>query len=158
MLYKYKGQLVTASSKKEAIFKIKSNKEYKFKYPKELLEKVVTNIDKKYTYLYDHGDNIDNYEEILDGFENFLSNQKNKKFIQEVVRVRGDILSSDREGVAFMLALKSLGLIDKDYKLKTTKVTASSKWSESELSELGLTEKELKQFSDKTKKEVCKVS
>ena len=38
------------------------------------------------------------------------------------------------------------------------KIKASSKWSESELAELGLTEKELKQFSDKTKKEVCEVS
>lgn len=68
---------------------------------KEFLEK----FNKEYKFLYENDDNVAGYDEALTFGDKFLENPKNKNFVAEFVKYRGDFISSDREVVAFIFAL-----------------------------------------------------
>ena len=59
---------------------------------------------KEYDFLYDHDDNVAGYEEAVQAFDEFLPSHK--EFVSEFVQYRGDFISSDREGAAFMFAME----------------------------------------------------
>ena len=59
----------------------------------------------EYNFLYENDDNVAGYKEAAAAFDEFLS--KNKNFVCEFVKYRGDFISSDREAAAFMFALSN---------------------------------------------------
>ena len=70
------------------------------------IEEFLQKFNKEYDFLYKHRDNVAGYHEALIAGDEFIS--KNIEFIREFNKYRGDILSSDREVVAFMFALDSM--------------------------------------------------
>lgn len=62
--------------------------------------------DKEYDFLYNNYDRVAGYNEAVDSFDEFASN--NKEFVGEFVLYRGDFVSSDREAAAFMFALDTI--------------------------------------------------
>lgn len=64
--------------------------------------------DDEYAFLYDHRDNVAGYDEAVDSFNEFLKSEANARFVREFAAYRGDVVSSDREAAAFMLALETL--------------------------------------------------
>ena len=143
--YNYNGTSITASSKEEAIKIIKASTS------KETLEKISNKMNKEYEFLYEHKDNVPNYKEAANSFDSF--SKKNKRFVGEFIKFRGDFITSDREAAAFMLALDDLGMLNDNNSLK---IVAS--WSKNELDELGISEDELKKLSSILKKETFEVS
>lgn len=146
MIYNYNGVLITASTRKEAIQQIKASTS------KKTLEKISKKMDNEYEFLYNHKDNVPDYREAVDSFDSF--SKKNKRFIGEFIKFRGDFITSDREAAAFMLALDDLGMLNDNNSLK---IVANS-WSKKELDELGISESELKKLSSTLRKETFEVA
>lgn len=69
--------------------------------------------DDEYAFLYNNEDNVAGYMEAVDAFDNDLKKPKFKKFVQDFVAYRGDVISSDREAASFEFACESLGLFNK---------------------------------------------
>ena len=59
-------------------------------------------------FLYDNYDRVAGYTEALEAGDSFI--ESHLDFVKEFNNYRGDILSSDREVVAFMFALESMGV------------------------------------------------
>ena len=70
------------------------------------IQKFLDKFNKNYDFLYDNFDNVSGYSEALIEGDEFISNHIN--FITEFNKFRGDILSSDREVVAFMFTLDDM--------------------------------------------------
>lgn len=71
------------------------------------IQKFKKEFEKEYDFLYDNYDRVAGYNDALDEYDNLLKNSENfAKFVVEFIKYRGDILSSDRECVAFMFALE----------------------------------------------------
>lgn len=60
--------------------------------------------NKEYEFLYENNDNVAEYKEAAEAFDEFAENHR--EFIGEFVRYRGDFIASDRETAAFMFALE----------------------------------------------------
>jgi hypothetical protein len=60
--------------------------------------------NREYDFLYNNRDKVAGYTEALDAFNKFIV--KNSGFVGEFSKYRGDLISSDREAVAFMFALE----------------------------------------------------
>mgnify|MGYP006905470014 CR=1 FL=1 len=80
-----------------------------------IMEKKIININIKaflekfneaYDFLYDNYDRVAGYTEALEAGDSFI--ESHLDFVKEFNNYRGDILSSDREVVAFMFALESM--------------------------------------------------
>jgi hypothetical protein len=69
---------------------------------KAFLEK----FNEEYDFLYDNYDRVAGYTEALEAGDSFI--ESHLDFVKEFNNYRGDILSSDREVVAFMFALESM--------------------------------------------------
>ena len=74
---------------------------------KEFLKK----FNEEYDFLYDNDNNVCGYDDALKEGDLFISDTKNINFIREFNEYRQDILSSDREVVAFMFTMESMGLL-----------------------------------------------
>ena len=74
---------------------------------KEFLKK----FNEEYDFLYEHNNNVCGYYDALKEGDLFISDKKNINFIREFNEYRQDILSSDREVVAFMFTMESMGLL-----------------------------------------------
>ena len=144
-IFKYKNNLVTASTKKKAIHKIIAGTS------QSTLNDINIRMNREYTYLYNHHDRVPGYEEAVNAFDSFA--KKNKRFIGEFIKFRGDFISSDREAAAFMFALEDLDMLGNNDSLKIV-----AKWSKKDLDKLGMTEDELKRFSNTLKKKTFEVS
>lgn len=59
-----------------------------------------------YEFLYDNNDNVAGYYDALREGDEFL--KSHPEFVREFCAYRGDLISSDREVVAFMFALSSM--------------------------------------------------
>lgn len=70
------------------------------------IEKFLQEFNKQYSFLYDNHDNVAGYKEALEEGDMFIA--LHNDFVAEFNRYRGDILSSDREVVAFMFALDNM--------------------------------------------------
>lgn len=70
------------------------------------IENFLEEFNKEYEFLYDNHDNVVGYQEALEAGDKFITDHPD--FIKEFVKYRGDILSSDREVVAFMFALSNV--------------------------------------------------
>lgn len=70
------------------------------------IEKFLKKFNEEYDYLYNNYDHVAGYQEALEAGDKFITN--NLDFVREFCKYRGDILSSDREVVAFMFALDSM--------------------------------------------------
>lgn len=58
-----------------------------------------------YQIVYDYGDQlIDNYQELVCEFDEFIYHKKNSNFVNQFNKFRGDIILSDNEAAAFMIA------------------------------------------------------
>lgn len=68
------------------------------------INKFLKEFEKEYNFLYDNRDNVAGYREALEEWNSFVEN--NKVFIKEFILYRGDLLTSDREIVAFMFAME----------------------------------------------------
>lgn len=143
-IYLCRGQVVTASSKKNAVTKVLATSE-------EVLNDVNIRMNREYTYLYNHHDKVPGYDEAVHAFDAFA--KKNKRFIGEFIRHRGDFISSDREAAAFMFALEDLDMLGNNDSLRIV-----ANWSKKDLDKLGMSEREFKRFSDKLKRKTFKVS
>lgn len=60
----------------------------------------------EYDFLYNAPGYVAGYDEAVTAFDEFL--EAHGDFIGEFVKLRGDVISSDREAAAFMFALDSL--------------------------------------------------
>lgn len=63
--------------------------------------------NEEYDFLYDNYDRVAGYIEALEAGDSFI--ESHLDFVKEFNNYRGDIFSSDREVVAFMFALESMG-------------------------------------------------
>lgn len=70
------------------------------------IHKFAEQFNKEYNFLYDHNDMVAGYHEALIEGDIFI--KKHNDFVSEFVKYRGDIISSDREVVAFMFALSEM--------------------------------------------------
>ena len=70
------------------------------------IEKFLKKFNEEYEFLYNNYDRVAGYHEALQAGDKFITNYP--EFVGEFVKYRGDILSSDREVVAFMFALESM--------------------------------------------------
>lgn len=69
---------------------------------KEFKEK----FESEYEFLYDNRDRVAGYHEAVAAFDDFV--RTHGEFLREFCRYRGDLVTSDRECVAFMFALDAL--------------------------------------------------
>ena len=60
----------------------------------------------EYELLYHNQDNVAGYKEAVLAFDEYL--ESNPSFLPRFNAYRGDIISSDREAAAYMLALEAL--------------------------------------------------
>jgi hypothetical protein len=67
--------------------------------------------NEQYDFLYDNGDNVPGYTGALAWFDENSTKKEYKYLVDAIVRERGDFIASDREAVAFALALELLGII-----------------------------------------------
>lgn len=70
------------------------------------LAELTAEFNRVYGVLYDNKDKVTGYSEALDEGDKFIHDNPN--FVGKFANHRGDILSSDREVVAFMMAMKNL--------------------------------------------------
>lgn len=71
------------------------------------IQEFLKEFEKQYDFLYDNANTyVVGYDEALAAGKEFIANQI--EFVKEFNRYRGDILSSDREIVAFMFALDNM--------------------------------------------------
>ena len=68
------------------------------------IEEFLQKFNQEYSFLYEHKDNVAGYREAVEYGDHFIS--KNKDFVAEFVKYRGDFISSDREVAAFMFAME----------------------------------------------------
>ena len=69
--------------------------------------------NKNYDFLYNSKAYVAGYDEALDYFDNTVrKNTVLSDILCKFVEFRGDILSSDRECVAFVFSLEDLGILD----------------------------------------------
>ena len=69
--------------------------------------------NKNYDFLYNSKAYVAGYNEALDYFDNPVrKNTVLSDIIRKFVEFRSDILSSDRECVAFVFSLEDLGILD----------------------------------------------
>lgn len=82
-------------------------------YTKIDQDKLLKKFGEEYDFLYDNNDKVAGYRDALEMFEDELRNNKEfKKLVGDLCKKRGDVFSSDRECVALMFALESLGAFD----------------------------------------------
>jgi len=67
--------------------------------------------NENYDFLYENRDAVAGYSEALEFGDEFIMNDNNISFIGEFNRFRCDILSSDREVVAFAFTLSDFDAI-----------------------------------------------
>lgn len=67
------------------------------------IEEFLKEFNKQYKFLYEAKGYVAGYHEALEAGDEFI--KRNPEFIAEFVKYRGDLISSDREVVAFMFAL-----------------------------------------------------
>lgn len=70
------------------------------------MEKFCEQFQKEYNFLYDCRGYVSGYDEAVSEFDRFQADHAD--FVREFTQYRGDVVSSDREAAAFMLALDSL--------------------------------------------------
>ena len=70
------------------------------------IEKFAKKFGEEYEFLYDNYDNVAGYREALSEGEEFI--KTHLEFVAEFARYRGDLITSDREVVAFMFALADM--------------------------------------------------
>ncbi len=70
------------------------------------IEDLLEKFDEKYEFLYTSDDVLPNYYDLVDAGDMYIRN--NRDFVAKFVALRGDYISSDREIVAFVLALNEL--------------------------------------------------
>ena len=70
------------------------------------INKFLERFNENYKFLYDNKDNIAGFNEALALGDKFI--KEHSDFINEFNRYRGDILSSDREVVAFIFTLEDM--------------------------------------------------
>lgn len=69
--------------------------------------------NKNYDLLYNSKAYVAGYDEALDYFDNTIrKNTVLSDILRKFVELRSDILSSDRECVAFVFSLEDLGILD----------------------------------------------
>lgn len=69
--------------------------------------------NKNYDFLYNSKAYVAGYDEALDYFDNIVrKNTALSDILRKFVEFRSDILSSDRECVAFVFSLEDLGILD----------------------------------------------
>ena len=61
--------------------------------------------NENYNFIYENNDAVVGYRDALEFGDKFIMDNKNKSFIEEFNSFRNDILSSDREVVAFAFTL-----------------------------------------------------
>ena len=62
-----------------------------------------------YQIVYDYGDQlIDNYQDLVCEFDEFIYYEKNSNFVNRFNKFRGDVILSDNEAAAFMIAYHRL--------------------------------------------------
>jgi len=83
-------------------------------YPK--VEELLKEFKRVYSVLYDNKNNVSGYAEALTEGDKFI--HEHPKFVGEFAKHRGDILSSDREVAAFMMAMKNLQMTQGERLLK----------------------------------------
>lgn len=66
-------------------------------------------IGDEYEFLYVHHDSVAGFAEAMDAGERFIAN--GGKAFRELVEMRGDLFTSDREVAALGFALASVGII-----------------------------------------------
>lgn len=77
-------------------------------------DQILKKYSEEYDRLYNDEYNGNDYYEALDYFDNMMKDCEDfKQFVRDIVKYRGDVFSSDRECVALMFALSSLGIIEK---------------------------------------------
>jgi len=62
-----------------------------------------------YSELYEAGDNVAGFDEAVAFFDEFTKQQPG--FVQEFVKFRGDLITSDREAASFAFGLEEHDLI-----------------------------------------------
>ena len=67
--------------------------------------------EKEYDFLYENEDRVAGFDEAVAWFDEMLSHDWFKKFVQEFCVFRHDLLTSDRECAAFAFALEALGVL-----------------------------------------------
>lgn len=70
------------------------------------IHKFAEQFNKEYKFLYDNNDNVAGYREALEEGDKFF--EEHGDFVGEFAKYRGDLITSDREVVAFMFALDAM--------------------------------------------------
>lgn len=156
--YLYKGKLITASTKKEAITKIKASTNDKYI---DLVSKVFyytkvsnVNLGEKEFYLM----SPKTLPIYIGGLN--LGQVKAKLKNNELNRLTSVVINSKNLNKKFISSLTKLGFVNHlgSFIYDFEKVVTSSAWSKKELEELGMTEKELTEFSKKHSKETFEIA
>lgn len=71
------------------------------------IHKFLEGFEENYEWLYNGGDRITGYLELVTAFDSFA--ETHQDFVSEFVKLRGDFISSDREAAAFMLTMMDMG-------------------------------------------------
>lgn len=72
---------------------------------------VVKKFNEEYEFLYDNNDRVAGYNEALQFGDKFIADERNRDFVRAFNKARGDLITSDREVVAFAFTLDDFGLI-----------------------------------------------
>ena len=74
------------------------------------LEALRREFNAAYTFLYEYGDNTPAYNAAVEDFDKKVKNKRSKfyKMVCSFIEFRRDIISSDREAAAFMIAYTKL--------------------------------------------------
>lgn len=76
-------------------------------------QELLDQFNKNYDFLYSSKDYVAGYDGALDYFDNTVrKNTVLSDILCKFAEFRGDILSSDRECVAFVFSLEDLGILD----------------------------------------------
>ena len=70
------------------------------------IHKFAEQFNKEYKFIYDNNDNVAGYREALEEGDKFIA--EHGDFVGEFTKYRGDLITSDREVVAFMFALYAM--------------------------------------------------
>lgn len=78
------------------------------------METLLNKFNQEYQFLYDNKDNVCGYREAVEAFDyDMQTSEEFKKLVQDFVKYRNDMISSDREAGAFEFACESLGIREK---------------------------------------------
>ena len=83
------------------------------KYNDTELNKILDKFKEEYTFLYDNNDNVAGYNDAVNAYDFYRTNEDFMELVRALVRKRHDVFSSDREVGALMFALESLGYLEK---------------------------------------------